>query len=497
MPALFIQGGTVIDGSGAAGRKADLLIRGDHIARIGAVDPAEAPEARIIDATGLVVTPGFIDTHSHGDPLKTPEFENFLAMGVTTICLGQDGESAEDLAVWIKQVETARPAVNIAVFVGHGTVRNLAGVGLQPDPSAKQIEAMQQLVEQAMALGCLGLTTGLEYQPGSFADRAELVAVAKPVARAGGLVMSHMRSEDDGTIADALAELFAQGRGGGCPVHVSHLKVVHARGAERAGALLARLRAARSEGLRVTADMYPYTASYTGIGIVFPDWAKPPHEYAHVVQTRRADLADYLRRRVNQRNGPEATLLATGPWSGKTLAEVASALGKPFEDVLIDDIGLGGASAAYFVMDAELQERLLVDPNVMICTDGSPTSRHPRGHGTFARIIRKYVVDRPLLPLPEAVRKMTGLPAATIGLDRVKRGRLVEGWSADVLVFDPKQVRDNATYEDPHRPASGFEWVIVNGRITRERGRATDARAGRLIRRAGSAATTNAAASNQ
>lgn len=481
---LLIRGGTVIDGTGGQSRAADVLIKDGRIVTIGEVDAPPESIKQIIDATGMVVTPGFIDPHVHGDPLSTPAFDNFLAMGVTTICMGQDGESPPDLPGWMRQVERAPLGPNIATFVGHGTVRELAGVGLQRDPSPAQTEAMQKLVRDAMALGCLGLTTGLEYQPGSFANVDELIALAKPVAEAGGLVMSHMRSEDDDQIAKALDELLTQGRGANCPVQVSHIKVTYGRGAARAEQVLAQLQAARDEGVRVTADTYPYNASYTGIGIVFPDWAKPPHDFAEVVKTRRSDLADYLRRRVTLRNGPEATLLGSGPHSGKTLAQVSAELGKPFEDVLIDDIGLNGAQAAYFVMDAALQERLLVDPHVMICSDGSPTSRHPRGHGAFARVIRKYVVELKLLTLEEAVHKMTGLTAATTGLDQLKRGRLAEGWAADILVFDPKQVRDTATYEQPHVLATGFDRVIVNGEIVRENGKATDRRAGRLLKRA-------------
>jgi N-acyl-D-aspartate/D-glutamate deacylase len=480
---IWIRGGQVIDGTGAPRRTADVLIEGGRIAAIGEIDAGRAAGAQIIDAAGMVVTPGFIDPHAHGDPLESPSLENFLAMGVTTICLGQDGESAENIVDWMAAVEKTGPGTNIATFVGHGTIRKLAGVGLQRNPSKRQIARMQTLVREAMHRGCLGLTTGLEYQPGSFADVNELIALARPVAQAGGLVMSHLRSEDDDAIEAALDELFAQCAESGCPAHISHIKVVYGHGAARAERILAQMAAARSQGRRVTADIYPYTASFTGIGIVFPAWAKPPHDYAEVVQTRRAELADHLRRRVTLRNGPKATLLGTDPWSGKTLADVAADLGKPFEDVLIDEIGPSGAQAAYFVMDAELQERLLADPYVMISSDASPTMRHPRGYGAFARVIREYVVERGLLSLEEAVRKMTDLPARTTGLARRQRGRLAPGHAADVLVFDPNAVRDNATYADPHIPASGFAWVIVNGRVARERDRATGVRAGRMLRR--------------
>ncbi len=480
---LLIRGGLVIDGTGAAGREADVLIDQGRIVRVGALAGEAIDAARVIDARGMVVTPGFIDAHSHGDPLETPEFENFLAMGVTTICLGQDGDGPRDPAEWMRRVEAEGVGPNVALFVGHGSVRDAAGVGIAENPTARQIATMQNLVREGLSAGCFGLTTGLEYQPGSFARAEELVALARPVAAAEGVVMSHLRSEDDDRVHDAVAELLDQGRGAGAAVHVSHIKVTYGRGAARAEALLAQLDAARRGGQAVTADIYPYTASYTGIGIVFPDWAKPPHDYQQVAATRRAELAEYLRKRVTLRNGPEATLLGTGRWRGQTLKAAAEALGKPFEDVLIDDIGLGGASAAYFVMDDELQQRLLVDPHVMISSDGSPTGHHPRGHGAFARVISEFVRKRRALSLEEAVRKMTGLTAATIGLDRVQRGRLSEGWAADVLVFDPEAVQDRATYEEPHRLATGFSYVIVNGQIVREGDKVGEVRAGRVLRR--------------
>ena len=481
---LFIRNGLVIDGTGTPGYPADVLVRGDRIVRIGRIDPQTVHAAHVIDASGKVVTPGFIDAHSHGDPLATPALENFLAMGVTTICIGQDGESPPSLAEWMHEVEQTQPGTNVATFVGHGTLRELAGVEPVTVPTPGQMQRMQSLVRDAMQAGCLGLSTALEYQPGSFADLDELVALAEPVGRAGGLVMSHMRSEDDDQIEAALAELLAQGERASSPVHVSHIKVVYGHGACRAEQILALMVAARERGERVTADIYPYNASYTGIGIVFPAWAKPPYDYAAVVRERRAELAAYLRQRVVQRNGPEATLLATPPWTGKTLAQVAREAGKPFEDVLIDDIGLDGADAAYFVMDAALQERLLLDPHVMICSDGSQSGHHPRGHGAFARVIREFVTRRHLLTLEAAVYKMTGLTAATVGLDGCQRGRLAEGFAADVLVFDPQAVHDMATYETPHQLARGFDWVIVNGKIARSPSGTSEVRAGRLLRHA-------------
>jgi N-acyl-D-amino-acid deacylase len=482
---IIITGGTVIDGTGAPGREIDVLIRDGVITAIADLSLRAGEEpGRVIDATGMVVTPGFIDTHAHEGSADDSHFENSLAMGATTICLGQDGSSpaGEDLLQWMEETDQTELGPNIAMFVGHGSVREHSGAGYDPEPTPEQIETMGALVDAAMEAGCFGLTTGLEYDRGRPAGAEELAVVAEPVARHGGIVMSHMRSEDDDVIEDAIGELIAQGRAAGCPVHISHLKIVYGHGAERAEEILALLQAARDSGQEITADLYPYTASFTGIGIVFPDWAKAPHDFDEVVATRREELEDYLRRRVTLRNGPEATLFGTGQWTGKTLAEAAEDAGKPFEDLLIDDIGRDGARAAYFVMDEEVMERFFLDPHVMICSDGSPTVRHPRGHGTFAKIIDDFVVERELIPLEQAIHKMTGLPAATLDLDDQRRGTLAEGNHADILIFNPASVSDPATFEEPHQLAQGIDWVIVNGEIVRERGEFTGIRAGRLLR---------------
>ena len=228
-------------------------------------------------------------------------------------------------------------------------------------------------------------------------------------------------------------------------------------------------------------SVYPFTASYTGISILFPEWAKPPNDYQQVIANRRAELEEFLRNKVNQRNGPEATLLGTAPYAGKTLAQLAKEMNKPFEDILIDDIQPGGASGAYFVMNDSLQSRFIADSLVMISSDGSPTSRHPRGHGTFARIIEKFVVQDSVLTLTEAVRKMTSLPAQTMGIS--DRGTLTVGNKADILVFDPQQVHETATYEDPFQLAKGMNYVIVNGEISLENGELSSQRHGQMLRK--------------
>jgi N-acyl-D-aspartate/D-glutamate deacylase len=369
--------------------------------------------------------------------------------------------------------------------VGHGTVRALSGVGGRASPTPKQLEKMARLVSKELEAGAFGLSTGLEYAPGSAATVDELAAIGKPVAERDAVVMSHLRSEDDDQIDRALDELVEQGVRSGARIHVAHIKVVYGRGVARAEQLLARMQAARDRGVRLSADLYPYEASYTTIGIVFPGFAKSSRGYEKVLASRRAELGEYLRKRIALRHGPEATLFTTPPWRGKTLADVAKAANKPFEDVLMDDIGPDGASAAFFVMDEPLQARLLVDRYVMLSTDGRPASRHPRAYGSFARLIEEHVTKRNALTLEEAVRKASGLAAETVGLDRIEpqRGLLRAGYAADVLVFDPAKVHARASYQEPNLLSEGFDWVLVNGRCVREKGVRIAARPGKLLRR--------------
>jgi len=464
----LISGGLLIDGTGAPARRTDLLIVEGRIAHVGIVDPDTLDVSELVDATGLVVTPGFIDAHAHGNPLSTPGFPSFLAQGVTTIVLGQDGSSPEvsELPELMRSVSTAQPAVNVAWLVGHNTIRGESGVGFGA-PGAAGLERMVALVAAGLEAGAFGLSLGLEYTPGNQAGPEELAAIARPVAARGGIVMSHMRNEDADQVEASLAELIEQGRLSGARVHASHIKIVLGNDPSQARRLLEVMESARREGVRVTADIYPYTASFAGLSILFPDWARPPNDYQAVVRNRRAELAEYLRLRVQNRNGPEATLFGSGTWSGRTLAEVARELGRPFEEVLVD-LGPGGGQAAYFVMNEEVMATLLAGPHVAIASDGSPTMNHPRGYGTFPRVLRRFVVEEGLLTLEEAVYRMTGLTASILGFDdparvEVPRGRLAEGWAADVLVFDPAELRDRADFEAPHLLAEGMRGVWVNG----------------------------------
>ena len=482
---MLILGGSVIDGTGTPAHRADVVVVGDRIAAITRLprEIAARIDARYrIDARGMVITPGFIDVHAHGDPLRRPGFENFLAMGVTTICLGLDGASPwrGGPAAWFEDVANRRPGVNVGAFVGHGTVRQAIVADVDRPATPVECARMAGAVGAALEAGALGLSTGLEYTPGRFADRHELIEVARPLGATRGLVASHVRNEDDDALDASIDELLAQCEATGAAAHLSHAKVVFGHGAGRAETALDRLAAARARGIRASADVYPYVASYTGLALLFPAWARAPNHYEAAVAARRGELAQHLRQRVVMRNGPEATLFGSGPYAGSTLAAAAMESGVPYEDLLIE-LGPGGASAAYFVMAPEVMERFLIDPFVMVASDGSSTMRHPRGHGTFARVIEEYVVNRGLLTLPEAVRKMTSLPAETVGLRH--RGRLAAGAAADILVFDPNAVDERASFEQPFRRTAGFTHVLVGGQFALRGGAPTGIRAGRVLRR--------------
>jgi N-acyl-D-aspartate/D-glutamate deacylase len=479
---LLIENGAVLDGLGNEAIIADVVVVGDRIVFVGDAEFSVADfDTRIgkrIDASGLTVAPGFIDLHSHGNPLETPEFENFLAMGVTTISLGEDGDSPDvvPLSDWLTEVSNKGIGTNLVMFVGHGTLRNQAGIGMSDSPEPEATARMLAMLDATLKY-TFGLSTGLEYNPGLNASTDELRQLARVVGKNDRMIMSHMRNEDDDQLETSIAELLEQGED--ARVHISHLKAVYGNGAARADEILSILADARAAGVNITADIYPYSASYTGIDIVFPVWAKTREQFDAVKVERRDELAEYLRLRVNRRNGPESTLLGTDPYTGKTLADLAHEMELPFEDVLIDVIGPDGASGAYFVMNDALQARLLQDPNVGVCSDGSPTGFHPRGHGTFAKIIEKYVVQDKVLTLEEAIRKLTSFPAQILGLS--DRGVVAENMVADLIIFDPEKIHDRASYPDPFQLAEGFDVVIVNGKIARESGSLDATMHGRVL----------------
>ena len=481
---LLIRNASVVDGTGASAYRANVLVKGETIAAID-TQMRDVTATRVIDAAGRTLAPGFIDMHTHGDPIGQ-SFENFLAMGVTTVVLGQDGSSVElgsqsaevPFAQWASAADAVGVQVNVAALSGHGSIRHLAQV---PDSvrhlTAEQTAHMRAVLRADLQAGTYGLSTGLEYVPGIYSEPEEVLALAREVGAAGGVVMSHLRSENDDTINRSIDELAAQGAY--ARVHISHLKVVFGKGAERGRQLLAVIDSKRKAGIDLTADAYPYNAGYTGIAILFPEWALPPTDYASIVTQRRAELAEYLEKRMTKRGGPEALLFGSEPYAGQTLAAAAGRAGKSYVDFLID-LGPGGGEGAHFTIDEATQDVLFGDPSVGVCTYGSPGMRHPRSTGTYAKLFERYVREQGVLNVEQAVHKAAGIPARIMRFE--DRGVIKVGAKADLVIFDAARVHATSTYVDPFKLAEGFDVVVVNGKVARENGVLQSGRFGRVLR---------------
>ncbi len=504
---LAILDGSIVDGTGAPGRTGDILVRGGKIVFVGDADEHDLDARRTIRAAGKVVAPGFIDLHAHGNPLIDGSFRNFLLQGVTTVVLGQDGVSPQAergegklptlalwrnalapptgspimLAQWLDAVDRKRPDVNIAALSGFGTNRMISGTGTAPVPTAPQLAAEKEILRADLAAGAFGMSSGLEYVPDRYAETAELVTLANIVGDHGGVVMSHMRTEDDSEIAGAIAELIAQGRK--ARVNISHLKIVFGKTRRQAESVLAQIREARRNGVELSADVYPYIAGFADMTLLYPPWAKQRTEWDVAVRTRRAELAAYLQARVMKRNGPEAILIAEGAFAGLTLQQVADREKMTFVDVLIDRFGYPGPNAAHRVMSAEVQETFVAAPDVAISTDGGPWIHHPRSWGSYPKTLREYVVDSGRLSIEAAIHKMTGLPARVLALP--DRGRIAVGAKADLVVIDFATIESTATWGKYDQVPMGFVAVIVNGAIAAENGVPAPQRHGHTLRRQG------------
>ena len=500
---LLITGGTVIDGTGSAPYRADVAITGDRIVRVSR-SPLERDSAtHLIDATGRVVAPGFIDLHAHLDPLlRLPGAESAVRQGVTTALGGPDGSSPWPLAPYLDSAQSLGLGMNVAFLTGHNTIRRRVMGMADRAPTADELRRMQQMVAQAMGDGAWGLSTGLKYLPGAYAKTDEVVALAQAAADSGGIYTSHLREEGLGLI-DGVAEAIEIGRRAHIPVVLTHHKVV---GKPMWGAsvrTLAMIDSARAAGVDVMADQYPYTATYTGIGVLVPAWAMADGDSAFARRLRDPALRDSIVKGIvfnilNDRGGGDISRvqLAKVSWKrdleGKTLADWARERGiEPTPEVgaelVIDALQRGGASAIYHVLDDADVERIMRYPHTMIASDGrlvrpGEGHPHPRWYGTFPRVLGRYVRERHVLTLEEAVHKMTGMPAKRLGLR--DRGQVAEGMYADLVVFDPATVEDRATFENPHQYPVGIDYVLVNGVAVVDGGKFTDARAGRVLRRA-------------
>jgi N-acyl-D-amino-acid deacylase len=524
---LVIRGGTLLDGTGAPGFRADVAVIGDAIAAVGAI-PAEQAK-RVLDATGHVVCPGFIDIHTHSDAdiFVYPTADSRVRQGVTTEVTGNCGSSAApmlgrgaeerrkeylkdelaadwgDVASYCASWEKAKSSLNHALLLGQGTLRaNAIGVVNRP-LTPLELQAVLRAVEQGMDEGAYGLSTGLQYTPGRFTPREELTQMARVVARYGGFYASHMRNED-ATLLEAIGETIAVGREAQLRVQISHLKAAGQVNWHKQRAALDLIESARAHGIGVLADAYPYTAYSTGLSILMEDWALDGGRTAMLQRMRDGALRERIRREVDANvladpGGYELIVIASVESEknratiGKHLAAIAKGWGVEPVDALLRLLDEENGSVPFIghAMSEANVDELLRHPLVMVGSDGrsmAPVKRaagtrpHPRSYGTFARVLAHYARDKKLLELPEAVRKMTSLPADQIGLK--DRGRIAKGMKADLVVFQPAEVRDQASFETPHRYPAGIPHVLVNGALVVEQGSHTGARPGRMLRRA-------------
>jgi len=530
---LVIKNGKIVNGAGNPWFKADIAVKDGRIVEIESLGNVEA--AKVIDADGLVVSPGFVDLHNHSDfeVMLHPRAESIVRQGVTLIVVPNCGggsaplneEMKEEMRKrggvsvdwstfeeYLRKLDGVGSSINVAPLIGFGTIRRYVMGYEMRAPTMGELSQMREEVEKAMKAGAFGLTTGLRYVPQSYANTEEVVELAKVAAKYGGFYTTHQRDEGDlGDPIGSVKEVIGIGEKAGLPVNISHFKILAKPFWSRCDEILRIIEEARSRGVDITADQYPYTASGTGPSAWIPKWASEGGNRRLLERLRDPELSSKIKEGLTEvmelRGGPEAALISSYPlnraYVGKTVAEVAQALGGEPADVFFDlfktlvekvvaEEVRGSFGIVNFNMSEENAEAIMRKPWVMVSTDssiqapspGRVSTVHPRNYGTYPRVLGRYVREKKVISLEEAVRKMTSLETQRLGI--FDRGLIAKGMWADITVFDPEKVIDRAEYvpqEESQRYPEGIPYVIVNGVVTVENGKHTGAQAGKILRK--------------
>jgi len=496
---ILIRNGKIIDGTGNPWYEADVGIVGERVTSIGNLSSANADIE--IDATGLIVSPGFIDPHTHAirGIFDVPTAESALLQGVTTLTEGNDGTSPFPIDEHYQAIIDKEISPNWAVFVGQGTIRTRVIGRDDREATPTELQRMKDMVAEAMQQGALGISTGLFYVPGSFTPTEEVVELSRVAGEYNGIYISHMR-EEAAQLIDSVNETIHIGEAANIPVQMTHHKVI---GLQNYGSSIESLRLvdeARARGVDITIDQYPYTASQTGINAMIPQWAQEGGrarmlERIESQETRQTVKNEVVDKILYDRGGgdPKNVFISRNSWDrsmeGKNLAELAQERGmeptpENAAEVVFEIIKGGGASAVYHAIGQEDVDRIMRHPATAIGSDGPVSvfgvgAPHPRQYGTFARVLGLYVRERGVITLEQAVKKMSSQTAIRLGIH--DRGILTESYFADIAIFDAKEIIDMATFEDPHQYAVGVKFVLVNGQVVVENGQHTGKRPGKVL----------------
>ncbi len=495
---ILIRDGKIIDGTGNNWYYGDIAVTDGKIVNIG--KQLKYSAGKTIDASGLVVAPGFIDVHTHleEDETKDPMAQNFIYDGVTTCITGNCGLSNTDIGRYLGFIDSLKMSINVATLVGHNDVRKAVMGRAKRDATSEEQQRMEDIVDKAMKDGAMGLSTGLIYIPGTYTKTPEIIALAKVVARYRGVYATHMRDEGD-SVTHAIEEALAIGKEANIPVEISHFKISGQQNWGRSKETVGLIKKAREEGIDVTIDQYPYTASSTSVSTLIPDEILADGQDSIKARLLRPEVRKYvideMLRKLKKRKLKHFSyvVVANYPhdtsYNGKSIETINRARGsrhkaKAEAETIIDIMINGGASAVFHGMSEDDVKRIMQYPYNMFASDASirvlnSGMPHPRGYGTNARVLSKYVREEKVISLEEAVRRMSSLPAKKFQLE--DRGLLVKGYVADIIILDENKVRDVSTFEKPHAYSEGFVYVLVNGKVTVENSKHNGTRAGKAL----------------